>query len=320
MDIVEEAKKVFETEIVALDAMKEKIGPEFENILEQILRCKGKIIITGMGKPGHIAKKMAATFSSLGTPAFYLNPADAMHGDLGMISTDDVVIAISYSGESSEVVDILPIIHSIGAKIIAITANKNSSLAKNANYLQIMPKIQEACNLQLAPTSSTTMELCYGDALAVVASMKREFTEKDFARFHPHGSLGKKLTYTVEQIMYTGEMIPRVKINASLAYAIQEITRVSVGMVNIVDEKDRLLGILTDGDIRRLFDQHLNIYNINVEQVMNKEPYTAQKEDMVVEILQLFKEKGINVAPVVNQKNKVVGVISWYMITVAGVI
>ena len=201
LNILSEGKKVFDIEINALKMMRDNLDETFLHILNLVTSCTGKVIVTGMGKPGHIAAKLAATFSSLGTSSFFLHPGEAMHGDLGMVSSDDIVIAISYSGESEEVINIIPSIKIRGAKIIGITANKASSLARMADVIQILPYFEEACYLGLAPTSSTTVELCYGDALAVVASEIYGFKDSDFSMLHPAGSLGKKLIVRVDDLM-----------------------------------------------------------------------------------------------------------------------
>ena len=205
MDIIKEAHHVFDTEIDALKKMRDNLDSIFCTIVEKIVACEGKIIFCAIGKPGHVATKIAATFSSLGTPAVFLHPAEAMHGDLGMISEQDIVIIISYSGESDEIINILPNIKLIGADIIAITANGESTLAKNADIIQVLPQFEEACRMGLAPTSSTTVEMCYGDALAVVASLIYGFDKVDFGKLHPAGALGKKLILKVKDLMHSGE-------------------------------------------------------------------------------------------------------------------
>ncbi len=220
MDILTEAKRVFDAEINALEKTKDSLDDTFVQIFEKIRTCSGKVIFTGMGKPGHIAAKLAATFASLGISAFYLHPAEAMHGDLGMVGEDDIVIAISYSGESDEIVRILPNIRMIGATIIGITGNADSTLAKFSDIFQVLPEFDEACALGLAPTSSTTAVLCYGDALAIATSEVSGFTGSDFGKFHPAGALGKKLILKVDDLMVKGEDIPYVLKNTLLIDAI----------------------------------------------------------------------------------------------------
>ena len=272
MDKLLEGKKVFDIEIEALKRTRDAINDTFVQILDWIIACSGKVIITGMGKPGHIATKLAATFSSLGTPSFYLHPAEAMHGDLGMISENDIIIAISYSGESEEIVKILPNIKMIGAKIVAITGNENSTLAKAADITQVFPEFEEACYLGLAPTSSTTAELVYGDALAVVASVVYGFKDSDFGKFHPAGSLGKKLILKVADLMVKDKDIPKIGKDKLLMDAITEMSKKGIGVVSVIDEDNTLVGIITDGDLRRIIEKHTDIYSEIVSNVMISSP------------------------------------------------
>ena len=320
MNKLEEAKKVFDTEIEALVKTRDSLDETFISILDEIQNCEGKVIITGMGKPGHIGRKMAATFSSLGTPSFYLHPAEAMHGDLGMVSANDVVIAISYSGESDEIIKIIPIIKLIGAKLIAITGNKGSTLAKNSDIAQILPEFSEACHLGLAPTSSTTAELCYGDALAVVASEISEFRDTDFGKLHPAGALGKKLLLKVDDVMVKGNAVPMVMISALLVDAIKEMTNKGLGVVCVVDEELKLTGILTDGDLRRIIEKKLDIYSESVRNVMTADPKRTTKDALAVDALKFIRSKKINNLPVVDEENKVIGVVDWRQIVKAGVV
>lgn len=320
IDKLKEAKRIFDLEIEALQLTRDVLDETFVKILDYVIGCQGKVIITGMGKPGHIAAKMAATFSSLGTPSFYLNPAEAMHGDLGMVSSNDIVIVISYSGESDEIVTILPNIKMIGARIMAITGNANSTLAKAAEIVQVFPKFEEACYLGLAPTSSTTVTLCYGDALAVVASGIYGFTKSDFGKFHPAGSLGKKLILTVGDLMVKEEAIPRVCKGISLMMAIEEMSKKGLGIISIVDENNVLCGILTDGDLRRILEKKVDIYSVSVEDVMIFNPYTLHKDKLAVDALVFIKERSINSLPIVDESNHLVGTITWQMIVKAGIV
>lgn len=255
MDKLAEGKRVFDIEIEALEKTRDALDETFVKILDLVTECTGKVILTGMGKPGHIAKKLAATFASLGTPAFCLHPAEAMHGDLGMIAENDVVIAISYSGESDEIVKILPNIKMIGATLVAITGNEKSTLAQAADITQVLPKFDEACYLGLAPTSSTTAVLCYGDALAVVASGIYGFKNADFGKFHPAGSLGKKLILKVDDLMSKEEKNAVIEEKATLKDAIIELSKKGLGVVSIVDQDKKLLGVITDGDLRRQLEK-----------------------------------------------------------------
>lgn len=319
MDKLQEGKRVFDIEIAALQKTRDALDDVFVQILDMVTSCKGKVIITGMGKPGHIATKMAATFASLGTPSFCLHPAEAMHGDLGMISANDIVIAISYSGESDEIVRILPNIKMIGAKLVAITGNVNSTLAHMADVVQVLPKFEEACYLGLAPTSSTTTVLCYGDALAVVASGVYGFRDVDFGKFHPAGALGKKLLLRVSNLMETGENNAIVHVDATLMDAIVKLSDKGLGIVSVTDDEDNLCGVITDGDLRRQLNNRVDIYGLNVKDVMTCNPKTIQMKQMAIEALQMMKEKNISALPVLDG-NRVVGTIRLQSIIQAGIV
>lgn len=320
MDKLAEGKRVFSVEIEALQKTKDALDNIFVEILDLITACKGKVIVTGMGKPGHIAAKMASTFASLGTPSFYLHPGEAMHGDLGMISENDIVIVISYSGESDEIVKILPNIKMIGATLVGITGNKNSTLARASDFVQLLPEFEEACSLGLAPTSSTTSILCYGDALAVVASEIYGFKDADFGKFHPAGSLGKKLILKVKDLMAKGPDIPVVTTGTFLMDAIPVMSKKGLGMISIVDNKNKLVGIITDGDLRRIIERHIDIYSETVENLMIKNPKKTTPDRLAVEALHYIKKKSINTLPVVNEDNCLVGTITWQQIVKAGIV
>ncbi len=320
MDRLNEAKKVFDIEIEALKKTRDILNETFLNILDEISNCEGKVIVTGMGKPGHIAQKIAATFSSLGTPSFYLHPAEAMHGDLGMVSKNDVVIIISYSGESSEILEILPAIKMIGCKIIAITGKSESTLAKNVDIVQVLPEFEEACHLGLAPTSSTTVELVYGDALAVVASEMYDFKDVDFGKLHPAGALGKKLILKVKDCMAYGKELPSVNTNSLLVDAIKEMTNKGLGVVCMVDDNNKLEGILTDGDLRRVIEKRVDIYSEKVKNVMTNNPKRISSDKLAIEALKFIRSKNINNLPVVDENDKLIGVVDWRQIVKAGVI
>lgn len=300
LNILSEGKKVFDIEINALQKMKDYLDETFVHILNLIISCTGKVVITGMGKSGHIAAKLAATFSSLGTASFYMHSGEAMHGDLGMISNNDIVIAISYSGESDEVLAIIPNIKRRGVQIIGITSNENSSLAKMADIVQILPHFEEACHLGLAPTASTTVELCYGDALAVVASEIYGFKETDFSMLHPAGSLGKKLIVRVEDLMAKNEDNPVVKENVTLKDAIVELSKKGLGIVSICDKENRLIGVITDGDLRRLMEKNVDIYALTVNEVMSRSPQYITSEALAIDALNQFKKLNISAMPVIK--------------------
>lgn len=320
MDNLTEAKRVFDIEIEALTKTRDALGDVFEQILDTIVNCNGKVIVTGIGKSGHIAGKMAATFSSLGTPSFYLHPGEAMHGDLGMVSPGDVVIAISYSGESEEVINILPNIRIIGATIVGITHNAMSSLAQGSDIVQILPDFDEACHLGLAPTSSTTAVLCFGDALAISASICYGFKDADFGKYHPAGSLGKKLILKVKDLMAKEDEIPCVSSKTLLMHAISVMSKKGLGIVTIVDENNRVVGIITDGDLRRIIEKHIDIYSVLVDEVMISNPKVITQDKLAVDALQYIKENSINNLPVVDRNNVLIGTITWQQIVKAGIV
>lgn len=320
MDRLAEGKHVFDVEIEALQKTRDALDDTYLQILDLITNCEGKVIISGMGKPGHIAAKLAATFASLGTPSFRLHPAEAMHGDLGMVSANDVVIVISFSGESDEIVRILPNIKMIGAKLVGLTGNKESTLAKASDIVQILPKFKEACYLGLAPTSSTTAALCYGDSLAVVASEIYGFKDADFGKFHPAGSLGKRLILKVDDLMAHGEDVPKVDSGTLLMDAIPIMSKKGLGIISIIDERDKLLGIICDGDLRRIIEKHIDIYSVAVDEVMIKNPKTTRADKLAVDALHFIKQNSINNMPVVDDNDTLVGTITWQQIVKAGIV
>ena len=319
MDRLVEAKKVFDTEIAALEKTRDALDDTFLKILDLVVNCEGKVIITGMGKPGHIAAKLAATFASLGTPSFRLHPAEAMHGDLGMVSANDVVIAISFSGESDEIVRILPNIKMIGATLVGITGNANSTLAKASDIVQVLPKFEEACYLGLAPTSSTTAVLCYGDALAVIASGIYGFKDVDFGKFHPAGSLGKKLILKVDDLMAKDDKNAKVHISLPLKNAIIELSKKGLGAVSVVDDDGKLLGIITDGDLRRQLEKSADIYGMKVEEIMSSNPFTVEKDRLAIDALKIMKDKNISCL-IVTENAKAIGTIRLQDIIGVGIV
>lgn len=319
MDTIAEGKRVFDIEIEALKKTRDSLDETFAKILDMIITCKGKVIITGMGKSGHIAKKLAATFSSLGTSAFYMHPAEAMHGDLGMISSNDIVLAISYSGESEEIINILSNIKMIGATLIGITGNANSTLAKVSDVIQVLPLFEEACYLGLAPTSSTAAVLCYGDALAVVASAIYGFKDVDFGKLHPAGTLGKKLILKVKDLMASGPQNATVYASSTLKEVVVELSKKGRGLVSVIDNKNMLLGVITDGDLRRQLEKGADIYSLNVNDIMTKTPIIILSDRLAIEALKLLKTNNISSMPVVEQ-DTVVGIISLQDIIGAGIV
>lgn len=319
-DIIEEAKGVFNKEITALTLTRDAIGYSFEEILNLILRCEGKVVITGMGKPGHIGSKIAATFASLGTPAFFMHPGEAMHGDLGMVEKKDVVLLLSYSGESTEVTELMPVLHEIGCQTVAITGKMKSTLARECQYCFCFPDFEEACYMHLAPTSSTTALLVLGDALAVVSSRIRNYTKKDFGLHHPAGALGKKLLVKVKDVMHFGKDNAVVLEGSSLRNAIIEMSSKGLSMVTVIDEKRHLKGIITDGDLRRMLEKDVDVYNETVSNVMTKTPKWIDYREMAVNALQKMSDLRITCMPVLNQEKEVVGSILMQDIFKAGIV
>ena len=320
MDIVKEAQWVFNTEIAALEATRDSLGRDFETIVQLILQCQGKVVISGMGKPGHIGTKIAATLASLGTPSFFMHPGEAMHGDLGMVSEKDVVILTSYSGESDEVVRLLPTLHEIGCVTVAITGNQKSTLAKGSQYHFYFPPFEEACYMHLAPTSSTTALLVLGDALAVVASKLQNYTKEDYALHHPAGALGKKLLVKVENIMHTGNENAVILEGSTLRSAIVEMSSKGLSMVTIVDQDQKLKGIITDGDLRRMLERGVDVYNEIVDNVMTESPKWIDQRDMAVNALQKMSDLRITGMPVMDGSDHVVGSILMQDIYKAGIV
>ena len=319
-DYISEAKKVFDKEIEALQKTRDALGEDFETILNLILDCEGKLILTGMGKPGHIATKMSATFASLGIPSFFMHPGEAMHGDLGMVEKKDVVMLMSYSGESEEVTRLMPVLKEIGCTTIAITGKPQSTLAQECQYHFFFPEFEEACYLHLAPTSSTTALLVLGDALAVIASRAINYTRDDFGLHHPAGALGKKLLVKVKNLMYSGDDDAVVLEGSTLHQAIVEMSKKGLSMVTIVDAENNIKGIITDGDLRRMLDKNVDVYNAVVDDLMTKNPKTVDYREMAVNALQTMSDKKITCMPVVGEENKLVGTILMQDIFKAGIV
>lgn len=319
-DIIQEAKNVFDKEIKALTLTRDALGPEFKTILNLILNCQGKVVITGMGKPGHIGVKMAATFASLGTPAFFMHPGEAMHGDLGMVEKKDVVLLLSYSGESTEVTELMPVLHEIGCTTIAITGKKTSTLAKQCQYCFCFPEFEEACYMHLAPTSSTTALLVVGDALAVVASRMKNYTKEDFGLHHPAGALGKKLLVKVKDVMHSGKDNAVILQGSSLRNAIVEMSSKGLSMVTVVDAENHLKGIVTDGDLRRMLEKGIDIYNVSIDSVMTLTPKSVDYREMAVNALQKMSDLRITCMPVLNENQEVVGSVLMQDIFKAGIV
>jgi arabinose-5-phosphate isomerase len=318
IDILSESKNVFETEISAINLVKDALDESFVRIVELISECTGKVIITGMGKPGHVSRKIAATMSSLGTSSFFLHPAEALHGDLGMISANDIVMAISYSGESEEITRILPNIKIIGATLIGISGNSNSTLIKYSDYSFVFPKFKEACSMNLAPTSSTTVEMVLGDALAISLSKIYGFREHNYALYHPAGSLGKKLLVKVNDIMHFGDNNAVVKNGTKLKDAIIEMSTKAIGIINIVNDNYELVGVFTDGDLRRTLAREVNVYGLSVDDVMVKTPINIEHDMLAVDALKLMKENNISALPIIKDL-KLIGTVRVNDILGAGI-
>lgn len=319
-DVIQEARRVFDIEMEALLKTRDSLGADFETLVGLALSCKGKLILTGMGKPGHIASKMSATLASLGTPSFFLHPAEAMHGDLGMVEEKDVVVIMSYSGESEEVVRLLPVFSEIGCTTVAITGRPKSTLASQCQYHIFFPQFEEACYMQLAPTSSTTALLVLGDALAVVCAKARHYSKEDFGLHHPAGALGKKLLVRVENVMHARENNAVVCVGSSLREAIVEMSAKGLSMVTVVDAEGHLCGVLTDGDLRRMLEKGVDVYHEQIDNVMTRTPKTVDECDMAVVALERMNAQNITSMPVLDGERHVVGTIRVQDIIRAGIV
>ena len=310
--MLKHAQDVLRMEAEAILELVPRVDANFAAAISLILECPGRTVITGMGKSGIVGRKMAATFASTGTPSFYLHPAEGIHGDLGMVTADDVVIALSNSGETGEILNILSSLRRIGAKIIAMVGNANSTLAKNSDVVLDVGVEKEACPLGLAPTSSTTAALAYGDAIALALLQKRNFTASQFAVFHPGGSLGRKLLLTVGNIMHKGDENPLVSAETTVQEALFVITDKGLGAVSVVDESGRMLGVLTDGDIRRGLSKGVDFLQRSVADLMTKAPKYITADKLAAQALHLMESnqpKPITVLPVVDEDMVVVGLL-----------
>jgi len=317
-DWVEQAETVLNIEIAALEAQKSALNDDFVAAASLILNLKGKLVIIGMGKSGIIARKIAATFASTGTPAFFVHAAEAQHGDLGMITADDAVLALSHSGETDEVCGLLPTIKRLGAPIIAMTGGQSSTLAQHADYLLHIPVTEEACPMNLAPTASTTATLALGDALAVVVLKHRGIKPEDFARVHPAGSLGRRLM-SVADVMHKGDKIPVVAHDASLSEAIFTMSSYRLG-ITAIGESGKLEGCLTDGDLRRILQEQGQVdMNMPVSAVMHKTPHTIEANQLATEAVRYMEEKKVTVLFVTDAQAQLVGVVHMHDLLQAGI-
>lgn len=314
------AREVLETEASAVQALIARLDGGFNQACELILACRGRVVVTGMGKSGHIANKIAATLASTGTPAFFVHAGEASHGDLGMITGEDLVLALSNSGETTELITILPLIKRLGVKLVTLSGNPNSTLAQAADVNLDVSVAREACPLNLAPTASTTAALAMGDALAVTLLSARGFTEEDFARSHPGGSLGRRLLLRVEDIMHKGDAVPRVATGTPLSQALMEMSRKGLGMTAIVDAQGRVAGIFTDGDLRRTLDKQLDVHKVGVDQVMTAKCTTVAPDTLAGEALHLMESRKFNALLVIDRDRKLVGALNMHDLLRAGII
>jgi arabinose-5-phosphate isomerase len=311
---------VIETELQAVERLKQQVNKNFANACQLLLNCKGRIVVTGMGKSGHIGSKIAATLASTGSPAFFVHPGEASHGDLGMITQQDVVIAISYSGETQEVNSIVPIIKRFNIPMLAITGNSESSLARAANFHLSVKVEKEACPLNLAPTASTTATLVIGDALAVALLEAKGFTKEDFALSHPGGSLGKRLLLRIADVMHTGKQVPKVNNTATVNEALVEMSDKSLGMTAVVNEEEKFLGIFTDGDLRRALDKEINVKTTKVSEVMTANATCITADMLAAEALQLMEQRRFNGLFILNEQQQPIGAINMHDLLRAGVL
>jgi arabinose-5-phosphate isomerase len=314
-------RRVLAIEAEAVASLEHRLDESFARACELLLACQGRVVVTGMGKSGHVANKIAATLASTGTPAFFVHPAEALHGDLGMITAADVVVALSNSGETSELLTILPLIKRLDVKLIALTGKGESTLSRYATVTLDVSVPSEACPLNLAPTASTTAALAMGDALAIAVLEARGFTEEDFARSHPGGSLGRRLLLHVEDVMRKGDQLPRVRPETLLSEGLLEMSRKGHGMTTIVDDEDHVLGVFTDGDLRRALDRQLDIHRTRMSEVMTSGGKVAEPRMLAAEAVHLMEQFRITSLPVVlvDQGRRLVGALNVHDLLRAGV-
>ena len=318
--VIERAKDVLDIEASAVRGLRLSLGDDFVKACEICLSCRGRIVVTGMGKSGHIAGKIAATLASTGSPAFFVHPGEASHGDLGMITPDDVVLAVSNSGDTPEIVLILPLIKRLSVPLITLTGRPESTLAQAAAVNLNTGVDKEACPLNLAPTASTTATLAMGDALAVTLLECRGFTEEDFARSHPGGSLGRKLLLHVADVMRTGDRVPSVRPDTPIIEGLFEMTRTGFGMTAIVDDDSIVIGVFTDGDLRRAIDADTDLQNTAIRTVMTTECKTVREDTLAAEAVRLMEDYSITALLVANESNRLVGAFNIHDLMHAGVV
>jgi arabinose-5-phosphate isomerase len=317
--LIARGRRVLATEAEAVAALEHRLGEPFAEACRLILRCEGRVVVTGMGKSGHVGSKIAATLASTGTPSFFLHPAEAIHGDIGMITTKDVVLALSNSGETDELLTILPVIKRLDVPLIALTGKAGSTLARYATVTLDVSVPAEACPLNLAPTASTTATLAMGDALAVAVLEARGFTEEDFARSHPGGSLGRRLLLHVDEVMRTGDDLPAVGPETPLSAGLLEMSRKGLGMTTIVDETRRVIGVFTDGDLRRALDKLVDVHATRMRDVMTANPKMARPRMLAAEAVHLMETYRITALPVVDDAGTLVGALNVHDLLRAGV-
>ena len=319
-DILAMARRTLEIEASAITSLVGRIDDAFLDAVNILLACKGRVVVSGMGKSGHVGGKIAATLASTGTPSFFMHPAEASHGDLGMITGQDVVIALSNSGESPEIAGIVPLIKRRGAKLISVTGNPASTLGREADIHLNAGVPQEACPLNLAPTASTTAALALGDALAVDTLFARGFTAEDFARTHPGGTLGRRLLIHVRDLMHSGAALPVVGQTASLKEALLEMTRKGLGMTAVIDSDHRLVGIFTDGDLRRLLDRDVDVRSARIDEVMKRGPRTVSQDALAIEAVRIMEEAKVNGLLAVDGEGRLHGALNMHDLLKAGVV
>jgi arabinose-5-phosphate isomerase len=318
--LIARGRRVLSTEAEAVAALEHRLGEPFAEACRLVLRCEGRVVVTGMGKSGHVGSKIAATLASTGTPSFFLHPGEAIHGDIGMITAKDVVLALSNSGETDELVTILPVIKRLDVPLVALTGNAASTLARYATVTLDVSVPAEACPLNLAPTASTTATLAMGDALAVAVLEARGFTEEDFARSHPGGSLGRRLLLHVDEVMRTGDELPAVGPETPLSAGLLEMSRKGLGMTTVLDSERRVLGVFTDGDLRRALDRQLDVHSTRMQDVMTVNPKTARPRMLAAEAVHLMETHRITALPVVDEHGALVGALNVHDLMRAGVV
>ena len=317
---LERARQVLDIEAQEISSLANRLDDHFVNAVQLILHCDGRVVVSGMGKSGHIGRKLASTFASTGTPSFFMHPAEASHGDLGMITSNDVVIFLSNSGKSDELISILPVIKRIGAKIISITGNSNSELARESEIHLSAQVSQEACPLGLSPTASSTASLALGDALAICVLDQRAFTAEDFARSHPGGNLGKRQVVRVRDIMRKTDQVPSIHEHALLSDAVLEISLKGLGFTAIVDKESKPIGMFTDGDLRRQLSKKINYEKQSIKEIMNKNPKTIFDDQIIIDAINLMETNKINGILVVNREFKLIGAFNMHDLFKAKVI